>query len=737
MVIRALTPILLGTFLTLITAWALGRVVLRSLGVRLCRLEEDLFAFLAGSACLSAIVFVLCSVHLARKGVFIAVGVAAIGTAYWLGALRPAPDRLPRLSKVWLLLFAVPFAVYTVLYFFNALAPESSPDGSAYHLGNVNRWWSDRGFVRYTGSMFANGPPGLEMLFLVAFSVGRHSAAALVHFTFLMALPWLMLCYGRRFGMARPFVLGGVLVYLSPVAGVTGTSAYNDLALACVLFGLFYILQIWDASRNDRLLWVAGLLGAFGCTLRYTAVLGVVFSVAFVGWTLLRTRKPAWRAVAILVFCAAISMAPWLVKNWLWVGNPFSPFLNSWFPNPYVHVWSETKYLKSLRPYSAINKAKALPVLWSLSGAEREGLFGPWLLLTPLGLLALRWKQGRRLLFAAALFALPSLANNAARMMLPFAVFAAPALGLAVQNSPGVIPLLLLLHSLVSWPGAVAAYADLRAWRITNMPVRAALRTTPEDEYLQAKLDGYAMARTIDRITPSDARVLTLCRVPQAYTTRRLWNCSESAEGELAFQVLLSAAQAGERPRYAVRFRLPKGAVKALRVVQTSEKNELWSVSEMRLYRDGAEIPRQTSWRVSAKPNWWEAARAFDGNEVTAWSTWQAIEPGMYLEEDFDDTLPVDTVVLVSPHGQQAPTLRVDGLSTDGHWRPLAGPPEISELPVRTGLRQAAKVELKALGFHYVVARCDAEAAMDMNDNRSRGIPWNREIGGACIYPLD
>jgi len=93
---------------------------------------------------------------------------------------------------------------------------------------------------------------------------------------------------------------------------------------------------------------------------------------------------------------------------------------------------------------------------------------------------------------------------------------------------------------------------------------------------------------------------------------------------------------------------------------------------------------------------------------------------------------------LVSPHGQQAPALRVDGLGTDGRWRPLAGPPEISELPVRPGLRQAAKEELKALGFHYVVARCDAEAAVDMNDNRSGwGIPQNREFGAACIYPLD
>src|SRR5260370_28022893 len=60
MVTQGLTAILLGAFLTLIAAWSLGRLLLRSLRVSLCRLEEDLFALLAGSACLSGLKFALC-----------------------------------------------------------------------------------------------------------------------------------------------------------------------------------------------------------------------------------------------------------------------------------------------------------------------------------------------------------------------------------------------------------------------------------------------------------------------------------------------------------------------------------------------------------------------------------------------------------------------------------------------------------------------------------------------------
>jgi hypothetical protein len=715
-VTREVMPIIWGAFLTLVTAWSLGKLFLRSLGASLYRLEEDLFAVLAGSACLSVMVFSLCSFHLARKGVFAALSVVCIAAAWSRGALRPAAEKLPRMSELWLLLFLLPFAVYTVLYFFNALAPEESPGGdAAWHLESVARWWHYRGFVRSTGSMSDNLPQGLEMLFLFAFSFGRHSAASLVHFAFLATLPWLMLCYGRRFGMVPPFVLGALLVYLSPIAGVAGTSAYTDLAVACVVFGLFYILQIWDESKNSRLLWLAGLFAGFGSALSYTAMLAVIFSLAFVSWRLVRSRRPALRATAILIAGAAISMAPWMAKNWLWIGNPF------WFPNPNTQGWSAE-----------------LPMLWSLSGTGVQGLFGPWLLLTPLALLALRRKHGRRLLLAAALFALPALVDHSTRLLLPFAVFVAPAMGMATPHTPGMLPLLLLLQSLVSWPDAVAAYAHPTSWRITRLRVAPALRRVPQDAYLRSKLTGYAMARTIEELVPENARVLTMWPVPQAYTTRRLWNHSESATGQLASQAILAGYQSLTHSPREIRFRLAEQVVRALRIVQTTSANGIWSVIEMRVYYAGVEIPRRSGWRVTARPNYLDARRAFDNSEVTAWSTSQAVKPGMYLEEDFDDAVRIDSVMLVSPLDWQGHTLRLDGLGIDGHWRALAVHPEIAIHLAPQGLRRAAIEELKSLGFDYIVTRFDAGPGPDMHRSASYwGITCLREVDGACVYRLD
>jgi hypothetical protein len=403
-----------------------------------------------------------------------------------------------------------------------------------------------------------------------------------------------------------------------------------------------------------------------------------------------------------------------MLKNWLWVGNPF------WLPNLKIQAGSSE-----------------LPLLWSLSGAYVQGLFGPWLLLTPLALLAVRWKHGRRLLLASALFALPALLDHSSRLLLPFAVFVAPAVGMAVQNTPGMLPLLLLLHSVVSWPDAVAAYAHPTAWRLTRLRIAPALRKVPADAYLRSKLTGYSMARTIDELVPQNAQVLTLWPVPQAYTTRKLWNNAESASGQHASQAILAGYRSFTHPPREIRFRIPEQAVRALRVIQTSA-NGIWSVIEMRLYLAAAEVPRRSEWHVSARPNWFDAPRAFDNSEVTAWSTGPARDQNMYLEEDFDDAVRIDSVLLVSPPDQPGHALRLDGLSADGHWRTLATQPETALHLAPAGLRRAAIEELKSLGFDYIVARLDTDSGSDMRRYPAFwGITLLREVDGACVYRLD
>src|SRR5262249_51523664 len=156
--------------------------------------------------------------------------------------------KAPRGLKPALLIL---FGAFTVLYFFHALAPESSPDGSTYHLGFVARYLRARRFVRVQDMSAALGG-GVEMVFPPAFAIGKHSAAALTHFAFLIALALAVFAYGQRLGKPWAGAAAAFLVYASPVVGIDGTSAYIDVAVAAVVFAVFYWLEIWDELRDER-----------------------------------------------------------------------------------------------------------------------------------------------------------------------------------------------------------------------------------------------------------------------------------------------------------------------------------------------------------------------------------------------------------------------------------------------------------------------------------------------------
>jgi hypothetical protein len=190
--------ILFGAGFTVAVSLALGRMLLRALSIRLYRQEEHPLAFVVGAACLSLLTFVLCALRVAHRGAFLIVGLAVLALAIRRGAHRPSGESFPALAPFWKWLFVAIFSVYTVLYFFNAMAPEISPDGIGYHLGLVSRYLRAHGFERITTNMYANLSQGIELLFLFAFAFGRHSAAALTHFAFLLTRPSLRLSGGGR-----------------------------------------------------------------------------------------------------------------------------------------------------------------------------------------------------------------------------------------------------------------------------------------------------------------------------------------------------------------------------------------------------------------------------------------------------------------------------------------------------------------------------------------------------------
>jgi hypothetical protein len=729
--------IIFGAGFTVAVALAIGSILIRRLGSALHRVEAAVFAFLAGSACLSLAVLALCLVHQARRCVLLWGGCAVIAGALWRSRKQPRRKELPAVPMAWMVLFWVVFSAFFFVYFFYALAPEASADGMGYHLGNVSRLFRAHGFVWDYRSMYSYLSQGMEMLFLVAFTFGRHSAAAMTHLAFLAALPLLLLCYGRRFGFPKAGIFAAMAVYASPVIGMDGVSAYNDVAVATVVFAVFYLLQVWDENKEDKLLILIGILSGFAYAIKYTVGFVVLLAVAFVWWRIRRRPSPgpAYKTWLALLVPAAVLIAPWMIRNAIWVGNPLAPFFNRWFPNPYYHAGMEQVYLEQLRHYTDIKHFSQIFTQLTVRGGLVGGIIGPVFLLAPLGLLAARHRQGRRLLLAALVLAIPAYLNIGARFLIPCLPFVAMALGLAVANTRGALLALTVFTSIACWPSFLSTYCDPWAWRISAVPIRAALRMDPEWPYLVRHNGDLGLLTPILQNVPPDGLIFSTAGRPEAYIDRKIVVSYESALGNLAYDIV-EAPLDGYKPAGRLRFKILPAATRGVRVAQTATGKEYWTVAEMRVYSQGRELPRAPDWRLSAWPNGWEVQLAFDNSYATRWSTWQSISPGDRLQIDFASPETVDEVVLECAPSAEA-HLQLELLNSHGRWTPMTDSPERETVDSPMGLRRAAMLELKARGIGFMLIDNDF-FTKDMNMYRSFwGITELAHANGTYFYRID
>ncbi len=738
----AVAKILFGCGLTVAVSYVLGRWFLLATGAwrLLARGERLVFAFGMGAAWLSSLVFALSVAQLAYPAVFLVLGVLLLGAGlrYRAGPEDPAPVAEAASRGLWLL---VPVAAaYGYLYLMHAMAPEISPDGARYHLGLVSRYLREHGFSRITTNLYAMLSQGVEMLFLFAYAFGRHSAAKMTHFAFLAATVGALISFGRRFRLGPAAAVAAAFYACSPVVGVDGAASYNDCALALYTFLTFYLLLLWEHSRAPALWPAIGVAAGFCFSIKYTGFLALPFALGFLIWKAKPRIAPALR---VAVF-ASLFIAPWMVKNAIVVENPVAPFLNRFFPNPYLHVSFERAYTHMMRHYSGLgeqNWKDYLQIPWELAlrGGKLHGLVGPLFLLAPLGLWSLRQKMGRRVWAAAAIFALPWLSNIGTRFLIPSLVFLSLALALAIwqvprRAAPALAAVLVVVHAVGSWPSVVGRWNREPIWRLGPPEWKAALRIEPEDEYLSRAMPEYNVAQMIERVVPPGGRVFSPSGVAEAYTSREVLVSYTCGLCEVLMDHLLNPVVPDFAPGWNYRWEWAPRDLTAVRLVQTgSDPAQMWSIHELLLFSgEDYQVPKP-SWLLRARPNPWDAALAMDGNPATRWRSWRPLHPGMRFQVDFPEPLRLSALEVRCSADQQKLALELEARDAAGGWSPLAAQRNRGDRnPPREEMRKLATSELKQRGVDYLLTDLRGEG-MDLIAPPIASDPggWGlREVGG-------
>ncbi len=676
---------LFGAAFTLATAYALGTLFMR----RRPAPPETVLAI--GAAAESIFVFLLLLLHLAHWGVFLALGAAAI-LAAWRGAITnggaPAasdPIRIPRAA--WVI-----FAAYGVWYLVNALAPETIADGIAYHLGLPNEYLRLGGFPDHI-TFYDVVPQGMEMLYTVAFAFGRHAAAKLVEFAFFLATLPLIFRVGRRLGATDlACLVAAVFYFCAPVAGITGSSSYNDAAGVFFMFAAFYLLLLAD----PRYLLPVGALAGFCYAIKLPGVFVVAGAVLFVA------TQRRWKPVLVVAAGAALMMAPWIVRAAVLTGNPVAPLMNSVFPNPNFHIATERELAAGMRSLGDVHPAQ---VPWELAFGDRlTGTFGPVLLALPIGLLALRRSGGRfggRLLWAAALLlALPWLTNTGARFLMPAVALGAIALGMVLPRPAAWAAI--ALQAILCWPHVLNAWETRYSFRLHEFPLAAAVGAESEADYCKRRFNEYNVARMVQRVTPADARTLALLTVANAYLDREVAVSWQSAEADQLTDTLRLASLYSTSPTFDWKAAWPERAVRTLRFRMPAAYPGEWDISEVQLFSGEDRVFNSPQWTLKGWPNRWEGPLAFDGNLATRWRTWETVREGMYLDVELGNPQRLTAAVLVTHTPAFRVPLEIYGLDVKGQWHLLSNTPQAIPRSPRDIRLDAARA-LKRAGFRYLL----------------------------------
>lgn len=668
-----LSYIFLGWFFTVSTALATGALLLHLLKLRF----TWPMAFILGACPVSLLVTLLGFSGLIYQGVFATVCIAVMAACIHLRAYRSI-DTL-QITEKWFWAGFIPFGL---IYLVHAVAPEISPDGMAYHLHLVDRYNDAHALIPIRENMYASLSQGGEMLFLFAYSFGKHSAAALVHFTYLIALPLLIVDYATRKGWAFAGAFAGLIFFATPVVGIDGASAYNDVMIAAVWFALFVLTEEFEPSR----ILPAGMLAGFAYSVKYTAVTAILFLL----W---RWRKH-WRSLLPACVAIAVFILPWVLKNWIWIGNPFAPFFNSWFPNAYVTVDFERSYSANLRHYGLEHFSDRFSSVM-LSGYRIGGFLGPVWFLAPLGILQTAW------IFPALTYPF----NIDSRFLISVLPFLALGIGKVVARWKWLAISICGIHLFLAGPAASQHTAPF-GWKIHAFPWEEALRLIPEDQYLSKRRPEYLVARLVEKSVPAGEQVYSYSSIAESYTKRTIRSRYYSADN-LEFQNILEIPVNPDlQPTHQHQIRLATPR-KTVRVAQpTSGTKDVWSIAEIE--------PKPVNIRASTMP--FHLDRAIDGNPMTRWNSGFPLKP-MWIELEFDHA--VDTVTLWMDGTQSNVKLETEGATVTNTRRQFSSPWPTT--------RRWATETVRSMGIRYLLIDQDTFQYQDFIDHADE---WNLETIG-------
>lgn len=401
------------------------------------------------------------------------------------------PSDHPSRPVEYLLMSLTGFIV--VLHLLAVLKPEVSADGLAMHLA-VPAWVARHGYWNFDVTRFTWGvmPMGGEWCYTAGYLLGGEYAARLINFAMLLAGVAVLFELLRRYLPRRDAFLCVALFASTPLVQlVTGSLFVENVWMALLLAAFACTLRFRETWQASHLYLAALLAGAALATKLLAAVYILLVAIFLLHdlWVGIRSGKitrPA-RLLLVAVACLVVIGAQPYATAFIKSGNPVFPLLNAIFHSPYFDQTGESSDMRFREPLQW-NTLYQLTFQTSKYLEGQAGAFGfQWLVFLPLAIMMLgaRWPYAGWVALATSFVYTVTVFQGQANIRYLYPVM--PLLSLAVglvfaRVQPGGPPLYRLLSftaivvvllNIGFLPASGWYHKDLALWPLTG-PARAA-----------------------------------------------------------------------------------------------------------------------------------------------------------------------------------------------------------------------------------------------------------------------
>ena len=284
-------------------------------------LERLLFGFGLGFGAIGLLVLLLGLMGWVQTAV--SLPLAIILTLIGLPQLlKPAPN-LQKPSRPITFYLTIAIGMALVL----AFMPPTNWDGLFYHLKGPKLFLEAGRIYGGVNIPHLNFPSLFQMWFLLGMGIRSDVVAQLIHFLFLIPLSGIVYLLATEYLGLKEGWTAVLFLLATPMILTVAAWTYNDLGLAFFSAGAVAAFLRWQ--KNDNLRWLAmtGIFAGLAMSMKYTSFVTPLALGLLLLWHYRHDWRSGIRPVLLFGLTAVTILLPWLIKNFLFTGNPVYPFL--------------------------------------------------------------------------------------------------------------------------------------------------------------------------------------------------------------------------------------------------------------------------------------------------------------------------------------------------------------------------------------------------------------------------